>query len=137
MIDSSILITIIPPVFAAIIAYAIAKVKTTANERIQRAKIEAEVNHKAMEMVKGVVDDMRVELKAEIQNLKNENKLLKEDMVRSREEVDVLRKRLRDSFELQDAMQTEITSLKTTIQWYEKRLREVDGIGSGSAEVIT
>jgi predicted RNase H-like nuclease (RuvC/YqgF family) len=137
MIDSSILITIIPPVFAAIIAYAIAKIKTTAHERIQRAKIEAEVNHKAMEMVKGVVDDMRVELKAEIQTLKEENKQLKEEMLRSREEIEVLRRRLRDSAELQDAMNIEIASLKSTIQWYERRLREVDGVVSGSAELMT
>ena len=44
MIDGNILITIIPPLFAALIAYAIARIKSNASERIQRAKIEAEVD---------------------------------------------------------------------------------------------
>ena len=136
VVDTSVLITIVPPIFAAVIAYAIAKVKTEASIRIQKAKIEAEINHKAMEMVRGVVDDMRIELKAEIQALKKENEQLKEEMLRSKEEIEVLRTRLRDSAELQDAMHTEITSLKSTIQWYEKRLREVDGIVSGSSDVM-
>ena len=107
-----------------------------AETEFQRATALRESGNVPQSQLDRAVADLE-RAKAEIQNLKNENKLLKEDMVRSREEVDVLRKRLRDSFELQDAMQTEITSLKTTIQWYEKRLREVDGIGSGSAEVIT
>ena len=77
-------------------------------------------------MVRGVVDDMRIELKKEIQSLRDENKLLKEEMNRSREEIEVLRRRLRDSSELQDAMQTEIASLKATIQWYERRLKDAE-----------
>lgn len=124
MIDGNILITIIPPIFAALIAYAIARIKSSANERIQRAKIEAEVDGRAMEMVRSIMEEMRAELKAEIAILRDENKSLKEAATSNKEEIENLRKRLRESSELQDAMKIEIASLKSTIQWYEKRLSE-------------
>jgi predicted RNase H-like nuclease (RuvC/YqgF family) len=124
MIDGNILITIVPPIFAALIAYAIARIKSNANERIQRAKIEAEVDGKAMEMVKNVMEEMRRELKAEISLLREENKALRITAESNRDELENLRGRLRESAELQDAMKIEIASLKNTIQWYERRLRE-------------
>ncbi len=127
MIDGNLLITIAPPIFAAIIAYAIARIKSNANERIQRAKIEAEVDSKAMEMVRSIVNEMKTELKAEIAVLREENKVLKETQASNREEIESLQRRLRESSELQDAMKIEIASLKTTIQWYEKRLKETGG----------
>lgn len=124
MIDGNILITIVPPIFAALIAYAIARIKSNANERIQRAKIEAEVDSKAMEMVRSIVDEMKTELKAEISVLREENRRLKETADSNRSEIDALQRRLRESSELQDAMKIEIASLKSTIQWYERRLKE-------------
>lgn len=124
MIDGNILITIIPPVFAAGIAYAIARIKSNANERIQRAKIEADVDTRAMDMVTNVMDEMRKELKAEIEKLRQENVALKISAEQNKDEIENLRKRLRESSELQDAMKMEIASLKNTIQWYERRLRE-------------
>jgi chromosome segregation ATPase len=124
MIDGNILITIVPPIFAAVIAYAIARIKSGANERIQRAKIEAEVDNRAMTMVKDIMEEMRKELKAEIAVLREENKALKESAAQNRDEIENLRKRLRESSELQDAMKIEIASLKSTIQWYERRLKE-------------
>lgn len=127
MIDGNLLITIVPPIFAAIIAYAIARIKSNANERIQRAKIEAEVDNKAMEMVRSIVNEMRTELKAEIAVLREENKTLKETQESNREEIESLQRRLHESSELQDAMKLEIASLKTTIQWYERRLKETEG----------
>lgn len=126
--DGNFLITIVPPIFAAIIAYAIARIKSNANERIQRAKIEAELDGKAMEMVRTIVEEMRIELKAEIASLREENKELKQAASNNREEIDLLRKRLRESSELQDAMKVEIASLRATILWYEKRLGETADI---------
>jgi len=127
MIDGNIFITIAPPIFADLIAYAIARIKSNANERIQRAKIEAEVDGKAMEIVRGIVDEMRAELKAEIASLRGENKSLKEHVDSNRSEIDALQHKLRESSVLQDAMKIEIASLKNTIQWYERRLRESEG----------
>jgi len=127
MIDGNILITIAPPIFAALIAYAIARIKSNANERIQKAKIDAEVDFRAMEMVKAIVEEMRAELKAEIAQLREENKYLKATASANREEIESLQRRLRESSELQDAMKIEIASLKSTIQWYERRLREREG----------
>ena len=49
MFDGNIFITIIPPIFAALIAYAIARIKHGSDERIQRAKIDAEVDGRAFE----------------------------------------------------------------------------------------
>lgn len=132
MIDGNILITIVPPIFAAIIAYAIARIKSNANERIQKAKIDAEVDTRAMDMVKGVMEEMRTELKTEIATLREENGILQEKAERNREEIETLQKRLHESSELQDAMKIEIASLRRTIEWYEKRLREATGVVSGS-----
>lgn len=131
MIDGNILITIIPPIFAALIAYAIARIKSNANERIQKAKIEAEVDSRAMEMVKSIVEEMRAELKAEIASLREENKRLQITLESNKQEIDGLQRRLRESSELQDAMKIEIASLKNTIQWYERRLRESETGQSG------
>lgn len=130
MIDSNIIITIVPPIFAALIAYAIARIKSNANERIQRAKIDAEIDTRAMELVKSVMEEMRAELKAEISVLRNENKTLQDVLKQNREEIDSLQKRLRKSSELQDAMKVEIASLKNTIQWYERRLNGANITGS-------
>lgn len=124
MIDGNILITIVPPVFAALIAYAIAHIKSGANERIQRAKIEAEVDSRAMELVRSIVEEMKLELKAEIAGLKEENKKLQANLESNKQEIETLQHRLRESSVLQDAMKVEIASLKTTIQWYERRLKE-------------
>ena len=120
MIDGNILITIVPPLFAALIAYAIARYKSGTNERIQKAKIDAEVDGRAMDMVKSIVEEMKTELKAEIAALRAEN-------ASNKEEIERLRKQLRESSELQDAMKIEIASLKNTIQWYERRLQESEG----------
>jgi hypothetical protein len=127
MIDGNILITIVPPIFAALIAYAIARIKSNSHERIQRAKISAEVDSKAMEMVRSIVEEMKTELKAEIAILREENKHLKNVADSNRDEIDALRRRLHESSELQDAMKIEIASLKSTIQWYERRLKESEG----------
>jgi predicted RNase H-like nuclease (RuvC/YqgF family) len=123
MIDGNIFITVIPPVFAAIIAYAIARIKSNAAERIQRAKIESDADGRAMNMVKSIVEDMRSELKAEIASLRVEN-------TENKLEIENLRKRLRESAELQDAMKLEIASLKNTIQWYERRLQYDTQLGN-------
>ena len=123
MIDGNILITIVPPIFAALIAYAIARIKSATNERIQKAKIEAEVDNKAMELVKSVVEEMRAELKADIAVLREENKSLREVAKTNQYEIENLRRRLAESSELQDAMKIEIASLQKTIQWYEERLK--------------
>lgn len=126
MIDGNLLTIILPPLFAAVVAYAIAKVKSNAHVRIQQAKLEAEIDSKAMEMVKNIVDTMKNEMKEEIQNLKKDNESLHIAINNSKEEIESLRQRLRASSELQDAMKQEIISLKNTIQWYETKLRELD-----------
>ena len=89
MFDGNIFITIIPPIFAALIAYAIARIKHGSDERIQRAKIDAEVDGRAMDMVKSIVEEMRTELKAEIASLRAEN-------ATNRDEIERLRKQLRE-----------------------------------------
>jgi hypothetical protein len=128
MIDGNILITIVPPIFAALIAYGIARIKSNASVRIQKAKLESEVDGRAMEIVRSVMAEMKAELKAEISILREENKLLRETVNVNRDEIEALRKRLRESSELQDAMKIEIASLKNTIQWYEKRLKETEDV---------
>jgi predicted RNase H-like nuclease (RuvC/YqgF family) len=126
MFDNGFLITIIPPIFAAIITYAIAKVKSGASERVQKAKIEAEINHKAMEVVKSVVNDLKMELRLEINSLKRENESLKLDIMKGKEEIEALRRKLELSSQIQNSLNVEISSLKSTIKWYEKKSKQTD-----------
>jgi len=126
MTDTSIFITLIPPIFAALIAYAIAHIKSNANERIQHSKIEAEVDGRVMEIVKSIVCDLKNELKEEIKKLREENEALKKIAEINKSEIHTLQNKLKESSELQDSMKIEIATLKKTIEWYEKRLKETE-----------
>lgn len=114
--DTTLLLTIVPPIFAGIIAYAIARRKA----EIQEAKIAAEAQNRAMETALQLVSKeskaMREELRQELEALKNENKELKE-------EIGSLRTKLYASDELIGALRAEITTLRTTLQLYEKQIQ--------------
>lgn len=62
--ESSLLL-IVPPIVTASFAYLIAKKKNIISERMNRAKIDSESQSQALDIVKGVMVDMRNELHRE------------------------------------------------------------------------
>jgi CII-binding regulator of phage lambda lysogenization HflD len=125
MLDVNVLITILPPILAAVFAYLIARKRNAASERVNRAKIEADVQTQALQIVRGVMNDMRDEFKREIDALHNENKSLREEIEENKSRLMVLQKQLVASDELVETMRSEISALKKTLAVYEAEIERL------------
>lgn len=125
MLDVNVLITILPPILAAVFAYLIARKRNAASERVNRAKIEADVQTQALQIVRGVMNDMRDEFKREIDALRNENKSLKYEIEENKSRLMVLQKQLVASDELVETMRSEISALKKTLAVYEAEIERL------------
>ncbi len=129
MLDVNVLITILPPILTAVFAYLIARKRNIVSERVNRAKIDADVQTQALQIVRGVMTDMREEFKREIDVLRAENKALKEEVENNKDRLTTLQKQLVASDELVETMRSEISALKKTLIVYEaeiERLRKGD-----------
>lgn len=122
MIDASIIITIVPPIVTGVFAYMIARKKNTISERINKAKVDAEIQNQALTIVRGVMNDMREEFHREIGNLRKENQELKEKVQENERELDTLRDQLKASDKLVETLQSEIASLQNTIKTYQDEI---------------
>ena len=60
-----IIITIIPPILTAIFAYLIAWKRNIISEKMDKAKLDADIQSQALTIVKSVMNDMREELRRE------------------------------------------------------------------------
>jgi chromosome segregation ATPase len=118
MIEGSVLITIIPPMFAALLAYFLARKRNLTQEKVQKARIDAEIQTKSLEIVSGVVFDVRKEL----ESIKNENSELRRLIDVNKDEIGLLQHKLQNSDELVLVLKTEIASLQSTIRTYEKQI---------------
>lgn len=116
--NGSVLITIIPPMFAALLAYFLARKRNLTQEKVQKAKIDAEIQTKALEIVSSVVADVRREL----ESLKRENADLREKMDDNRKEMENLQRQIKTNEDLISALRTEISSLRSTIMIYENQI---------------
>jgi CII-binding regulator of phage lambda lysogenization HflD len=125
MLDVNVLITILPPILAAVFAYLIARKRNAASERVNRAKIEADVQTQALQIVRGVMNDMRDEFKREIDALRNENRTLKVEIEENKNRLMVLQKQLVASDELVETMRSEISALKKTLAVYEAEIERL------------
>jgi len=127
MLDVNVILTILPPVLSAVFAYLIARKRNTISERVNRAKVDADVQIQALQIVRGVMTDMRDEFKQEIENLRNENKTLKREIEENTSRLTILQKQLVASDELVETLRSEISTLKKTLALYEvenERLRK-------------
>lgn len=122
MLDTSVIITVIPPIISAIFAYLLARKRNDISERINKAKIDAEIQNQALMIVKGMMNDMRDEFKREISTLREENDSLKEKIESTERDVKRLHEQLRASDELVATLKGEIASLRTTIRIYEEEI---------------
>ena len=122
MIESSIIITIVPPIVTGIFAYLIARKKNSLSEKINKAKIDAEIQNQALTIVRGVMNDMRDEFKREIENLKQDNDRLRLQALDTEDSIKKLNHQLAASDLLVETLQKEIAALRNTIKIYEEEI---------------
>jgi chromosome segregation ATPase len=122
MIESSIIITVVPPIVTGVFAYLIARKKNILSEKINKAKIDAEIQTQALTIVRGVRNDMRDEFKREIESLKDDNNRLRNQVLDTESSIKKLNTQLAASDLLVDTLQKEIAALRNTIEIYEKEI---------------
>lgn len=122
MIDSNIIVTIVPPVITAIFAYLIARKKNIISEKMNKAKVDAEIHNQAFTIVRGVMNDMRDELRREISELRKENDKLKEKVEENHQKIESLTEQCMASDKLIETLRAEIAVLRATIKAYEDEI---------------
>lgn len=127
MIDASILVTIIPPIVTGVFAYLIARKKNAITEKLNKAKVDAEIQTQALTIVRGVMNDMRDEFKREIASLKEENEILSKKASDNEENIKSLNQQLQASEKLIATLRSEIDALQLTIKIYEGELNRLRG----------
>ena len=108
----------VPSIISAAFAYLIARKRNIVSERVNKSKIDADAQVQALNIVRAVMDDMRKELKSEIEDVKNENQQL-------RVKLDSLQSQLEASDELISTLRNEIASLHATIKLYEQEIHRL------------
>lgn len=122
MLDANVLLTILPPVLTAVFAYLIARKRNIISEKINRAKVEADVQTQALTIVRGVMNDMRDEFRREIEELKLDNQNLKREIDANRTRLQILQEQLTASDELVETLRSEISTLRKTVALYEAEI---------------
>jgi hypothetical protein len=129
MLDTSAIILIVPPILSAAFAYLVARKKNIVTERLNRAKIDSEIQTQALTIVHGVMNDMRDELKREIDALKKENEGFKSEIALNANRISTLQIQLTASDVLVASLKSEISTLQGAIKMYQEenaRLRGKD-----------
>lgn len=122
MIDASIIATIVPPILTAAFAYLIARKRNIVSERISKAKIDSEIQTQALTIVRGVMTDMRDELRREIDDLRKDNDKLRKEVDENKTKIDGLQTQLTASDVLVSTLKAEIATLQATVNFYESEL---------------
>ena len=117
--DMGVIITIIPPILTAIFAYLIAWKRNIISEKMDKAKLDADIQSQALTIVKSVMNDMREELRREIEVLRKEKDALKIQIESSEIQIKDLRTQLEASDEIIFALKSQISILQSTIKLYE------------------
>ena len=116
------LINIIPPIIAALFAYLIARKRSIIADKHAKAKLDADIQTQALNIVSGVMSEMKQEFRREIESLRTENNQLKLKIEEAESRIDTLRSQLDASDKLISALRSEINTLQSTINFYEKEL---------------
>ncbi len=122
MIDGAIL-TIIPPLAAAILTYVIANKKA----RIEQAKVLAEGQAKAIEQVRLAEDRMRSEIWAELKKVSKENSELREEVKQQGMKIENLEQQLDSASHLRITLTEQVKTLEHLVETYKLRIVELEG----------
>ncbi len=127
MLDTSAIILIVPPILSAGFAYLVARKKNIVTERLNRAKIDSEIQTQALTIVRGVMNDMRDEFKREIDALKKENEGFKREIELNTNKISTLQIQLTASDVLVATLKSEISTLQGAIKMYQEENARLRG----------
>lgn len=120
MIDTNAIVLIIPPVLTAAFAYLIARKKNIISERLNKAKIDSEIQTQALTIVEKVTSDMIKGLQREIDDLKKENEDFKHEIRDSKARIESLETQLTASDQLVAMLRSEISTLQAALSMYKE-----------------
>jgi uncharacterized protein (DUF3084 family) len=121
MIDGAIL-SIIPPLVAAVLTYIVSSKKS----RIQNAKVLADVQHQAIEQVRLAEEKMRSEIWAELDKVRQENDDLRDELRRQAKELSDVRKQLDSASQLRVTLTEQVHTLESLVGTYKNRIVELE-----------
>ena len=125
MLDLSLVITIVPPIVTGIFAYLIARKKNAVAERINRAKVDADIQTEALNIVRQVMNDMRADFNREMTVMKDENHKLRLEIEDNKTRLQSLQEQLLASDELIETLKSELSILKKTLSMYESEIERL------------
>lgn len=112
MIDGTIL-TIIPPILASVLTYAVAMKRA----KLVQLKTISEIQAKAIELVQKAEEEMRNELRKEIGRIREENEEL-------RKKIQILEDQRNASDQLSNTLKEEVKTLRDALNHYKKIVDE-------------
>ncbi len=121
MIDGAIL-SIIPPLVAAVLTYIVSNKKA----RAESAKVLAEVQTQAIEQVRLAEEKMRSEIWSELDKVRQENADLREELKQQAKELSDVRKQLDHSGQLRVTLTEQVHSLEKLVDTYKNRIVELE-----------
>lgn len=116
MIDINSILLIIPPLASAMFAYLIARKKNLLDDNLSRSKMGAEIQSQALKIVQETMIEMRTELKREIDQLRTDNNLLRDEVKSSREKISSLEFQIDASDKLSALLKHEIYTLNMALR---------------------
>lgn len=105
--DDGTIITIIPPIVAAFLTFIVA----TKRAKIVQLKTISEIQAKAIELVQKAEEQMRAELRKDIERIREENETLKK-------KIEVLESQRNASDQLSNTLKEEIHTLREALNHY-------------------
>jgi predicted nuclease with TOPRIM domain len=121
IIDGTIL-TVIPPLVAAVLTYIVANKRA----RVQNAKLIADIQTQAVEQVRLVEEKMRAEIWVELEKVRKENAELRKEMESQRSEIMDLKKQLEAASSLRITLTEQVHSLERLVETYKTRIIELE-----------
>jgi chromosome segregation ATPase len=121
IIDSTIL-TVIPPLVAAVLTYIVSNKKS----RIEQAKVLADVQSHAIEQVRQAEEKMRAEIWAELEKVRQENTELRGQMKQQGLRILDLERQLDSSSQLRITLTEQVRELERLVGTYKTRIVELE-----------
>lgn len=125
MLELSVIITIVPPIVTGVFAYMVARKKNIVAERINRARVDADVQTQALTIVRQVMNDMREDFQREMSVLKEENQNLKRQIDENKTHLESMQAQMEASDILIETLKSELSTLKKTLTIYEKEIERL------------
>ena len=115
-----ILAATVPTLITGVIGFIVGRRKNISSERINKAKSDADIQGKALDIVKSVIQDLKDEFLKEIKELKLQIEGLTSENAKLKLSIQDLETQLAASSKLSEILQGEITSLQRSLTAYKE-----------------